>query len=105
MTDPARDLILTNQFSLTEFKTTNIGAAALRAMEKHAADMLRAANAGDPPVELLIPYLDDLICEGLYWRMVDRMIDEWLGPQYAKAGKKPVSRSMYGRARCYTLIT
>jgi hypothetical protein len=105
MTEPAGDLILTNPFSLTEFKTTNIGIAALSAIEKHADDMIRAADAGDPPVELLIPYLNNLICEGLYWRMVDRIIDEWLGPQYRQAGKKPVSRSVYGRARCYRRVT
>ena len=50
MTDFARDLILSDPFSMSEFKTTPVGIAATRAIEKHTAEMMSAINAGDPPI-------------------------------------------------------
>lgn len=105
MTDVPRDLILDNPFSLTEFKTTELGVAATRAIEQHADDIVRAAEAGEPPVALLIPDLDGLISEGLYWRMIERMIMERLGPRYEKSGRKPVNIGCHSRGRCYKLCS
>ena len=104
MTDFARDLILSDPFSLAEFKATDVGIAASRAIEKHTAEMMSAINAGDPPIWVLAPDLDHLICENLYWRMVDRMIAQWLGPQYEKAGNKSSTLSNRPRARCYKRV-
>jgi hypothetical protein len=98
------DLILNEPFSLAEFKTTQIGIVASQAIERCADDMLSAANAGEPPIAVIAPLLTDLICENLYWRMVDRMIAQWLGPQYEKAGNKSSTLSNRPRARCYKRV-
>lgn len=104
MTDFPRDLIMGGAPLLTGFRATDIGIAAARAIEQHADDLLRAADAGEPPVMLLISNLDHLICEGLYWRMVERMIAERLGSGYEKAGSKLVPIGCHRRARCYRRI-
>lgn len=104
MTDFPRDLIMGGSPSLTGFRTTDIGIAAARAIDDRADDIIRAADAGEPPVMVLIPDLDDVICEGLYWRMVERMIAERLGPGFEKAGSKLVPIGCHRRARCYKRV-
>jgi hypothetical protein len=104
MTDFPRDLIMGSSPSLTGFTTTDIGIAAECAIEKRADDIIRAADAGEPPVTVLIPDLDHLICEGLYWRMVERMVAERLGPGFEKAGSKLVPIGCHRRARCYKRV-
>lgn len=104
MTDFPRDLIMDGSPSLTGFRATDIGIAAARTIEERAHDIIRAADAGEPPVAVLIPDLDELICEGLYWRMVERMIAERLGPGYEKAGSKPVPIGCHRRGRCFRLV-
>jgi hypothetical protein len=105
MTDFPHDLIMGGSPSLTGFYATDIGVAASRAIERHADDLLRAADAGEPPVMVLKPAVDKMICEGLYWRMVERMIAERLGSSgYEKAGSKLVPIGFHRRARCYRRI-
>lgn len=101
MCEIARDGILTNPFSLDEFKLTNIGIAASVAFEKHAKEIMRAVDCGDPPLAVVAGELDALICEGLYWRMVERMLAEWLGPSFEKAGRKPLPITIHRRGCCY----
>ncbi|KQM19911.1 hypothetical protein [Novosphingobium sp. Leaf2] len=101
MTDFPRDLIMGGTPSLTGFKATDIGIVAVCAIERHADDIIHAVDAGEPPLAALIPDLDHLICEGLYWRMVERMIAERLGSDYEKAGSRSVPIACHRRARCY----
>ena len=105
MTDIPRDLIMGGTPSLTGFRATDIGIAASRAIERHADDIIHAANAGEPPVVVLIPDLDHLICEGLYWRMVERMIAERLGSDYEKSKSMAVPIGCHRRGRTYKRIT
>ena len=75
--------------------------------ELHAAtsaDIVRAADAGDPPISVLIPDLGDLISEGIYWRNLERAIEAWLTPSFEKAEKKPIGLTGLPRARCYRRI-
>ena len=95
------DLILNNPFSLEEFKISPVGVAASQAIAEHADQIIRAANAGAPPIGALASNLNHLIDEGLHWRMVERMISEWLGPQYETSGRKPVPMRIHRRGRCY----
>ena len=104
MTDFARDLILSDPFSLLEFKTTKVGTAATQAIERRASEIIRAVDAGDPPLWVLAPDLANLFCEGLYWRMVDRMIAEWLGPKYEATRSRSSATSERPRARCYKRV-
>ena len=104
MTDFPRDLIMGGSPSLTGFRGTDIGIAAARAIDERADDIIRAADAGEPPVTVLIPDLDHLICEGLYWRMVERMVAERLGPGFEKAGSNSVPIGCHRRARCYKRV-
>jgi hypothetical protein len=105
MTDVPRDLIMGSAPSMTGFHTTDVGVAASRAIEKHAAAIIRAADAGEPPVAVLIEDLDHLICEGMYWRMVERMITTRLGPDYEKASSKPVPIACHRRGRSYRRVS
>lgn len=105
MTDFPRDLIMGGLPSSTGFRTTDIGTAAARAIDERADDIIRAADAGEPPVTVLIPDLDHLICEGLYWRMVERMVAERLGPGFEKAGSKLVPIACHRRGRSYRRVS
>ena len=48
--------------------------AVVEAVSKRAEEIARAADAGEPPVTVLIPDLNELISEGFYWRSVERKI-------------------------------
>jgi hypothetical protein len=105
MTDFPRDLIMGGVPSMTGFLATDVGIAASRAIEKHATAIIRAADAGEPPVMVLIEDLDSLICEGLYWRMVERMVEQQLGAGYEKAKSKPVPIGCHRRGRSYQRVS
>ena len=79
-------------------------AAISAALARHADDIVRAADAGDPPISVLIPDLGDLISEGIYWRNLERAIEAWLTPSFEKAEKKPIGLTGLPRARCYRRI-
>lgn len=79
-------------------------AAITAALERHADDILRAADAGEPPISVLIPDLDDLISEGIYWRNLERAIEALLTPSFEKAERKPIGLTGLPRALCYRRI-
>ncbi len=79
-------------------------AAITAALERHAEEILRAADAGEPPISVLIPDLDDLISEGIYWRNLERTIEALLTPSFEKAERKPIGLTGLPRARCYRRI-
>jgi len=90
--------------SLADFHMKVVAEIAPRALERRTAEIIRAADAGQPPIVVLIPDLDHLICEGYYWRQVERMIRTLLEPDFMKAGSKPTSIGCHPRGRCYARV-
>jgi hypothetical protein len=75
-----------------------------QAIERRATEIIRAAEAGEPPVAVLIPDLDDLISEGFYWRRAEAMILKRLSSEFEVVGKKPLRLTGLPRGRCYRRI-
>jgi len=83
----------------------DLAEAVSHAVDKRAEDIIRAAEAGEPPVVVLIPDLNHLISEGFYWRSAERKIGALLAPNFEKADKKWVGLTGLARGRCYKRIT
>ncbi|MGJ8478713.1 hypothetical protein [Sphingobium yanoikuyae] len=83
----------------------DVADAVFRAVEERRDQIVAAADAGKPPVAMLIPDLDDLISEGFYWRRAEAAILELLRPNFEIAGKKPVNLTGLPRGRCYRRST
>jgi hypothetical protein len=88
-----------------QFVFPDVAAAVFRAIEERQDQIVAAADAGEPPVAVLIPDLVDLISEGFYWRRAEAAILELLRPDFEVAGKKPVNLIGLPRGRCYRRIT
>lgn len=91
-------------FSPEWFETDELGIAMRRALEQHDDDIARAADAGEPPVAVLVPALDDLIFEGIYWRWLEKTVEKRLTPGFEVMGKKPLSLTGLPRGRCYRRV-
>lgn len=92
-------------FSLEEFKTTEVGQAAAFAIEKHADEIVRVADLGLTPLNVVIPDLKALIDERLQWVKVDWMIRDWLAPNFEESGRRWVPTGMPHKGFCYTRIS
>lgn len=75
--------------------------AVSRAVEKRAEEIIGAADAGEPPVAVLIPDLHDLISEGFYWRSAERKIAALLAADFEQTDQKWVGLTGLSRGRCY----
>lgn len=91
--------------SLSPFMFPDVAVAVARAIEHRKDQIIAAAEAGEPPVAVLIPDLDDLISEGFYWRRAEAMVRELLSSDFEAIGKKPVNLTGLPRGRCYRRIT
>lgn len=83
----------------------DVAEAVSRAVDARADEIIRAADAGEPPVMVLIPDVGHLISEGIYWRNAERKIKALLTPAFETADKKWVGLTGLPRARCYKRIT
>ena len=81
-----------------------LGLAIAQAIRTHSDEIFRAADAGEPPIIVLIPAFDPIIDEAIYWRMADLMIGEWLGSGYERAGRKPVPMKGQSSGRCFSPV-
>lgn len=91
--------------SFGQFMFPDVADAVFRAVEKRRDQIVAAADAGKPPVAVLISDLNDLISEGFYWRRAEAAILELLRLNFEIAGKKPVNLTGLPRGRCYRRIT
>lgn len=98
-------LALDNPFSVAAFKTTLEGRAAWRVVEAHADEIICAAEAGDPPLSVVAPFLEGVIVERLHWKLCDKMIHDFLGSDFVQIGRILVSRGMPYYRACYARIT
>ena len=80
---------------------SEVAEAVSQAIATRAEDIIRAADAGEPPVAVLIPDLSELISEGFYWRQAERDIGKMLTPDFEKAGRKRVGLTGLTFGRCY----
>jgi len=83
---------------------SSLGQALGQAIRAQSDDIFRAADAGEPPITILISSFDLIIYEAGYWRMAERMIEEWLGSDYERAGRKPVPIRVQSRGRCFSRV-
>ncbi|MEC3950821.1 hypothetical protein [Sphingobium sp. HWE2-09] len=83
------------------FVFPDVAEAVSRAIDKRADEIIRAADAGEPPVTVLISDLGELIGEGIYWRNAERKIKALLTPAFETAGKKRVGLTGLAFGRCY----
>lgn len=90
--------------SQPEFMFPEVMEAVSRTIAAKTDEIIRAADAGEPPVMVLIPELGDMISEGFYWRRADAAIKSLLSAEFEVAGKKPVGLVGLPRGRCYRRI-
>lgn len=90
--------------SLEDFHTRVLNDIVPGALDQRAAEITQAADAGQPPIKVLIPDLDHLICEGYYWRRVEHLIQKFLEPSFKTAGRKPTSIGVHPSGRCYKRV-
>lgn len=91
-------------FSLEEFKITEVGQAATRAIEDHADEIVRVADLGLAPVNVVIPDLEPLINERLDWVRVEWMIRDFLTPSFEETGRMRVPTDLPHKGFCYTRL-
>jgi hypothetical protein len=91
-------------FSPEWFETDELGIAMRRALDQHDGDIVRAADAGEPPVVVLAPALDDLISESIYWRWLEKTVEKRLTPGFEVMGKKPLKLTSLPRGRYYRRV-
>lgn len=92
-------------FSAEDFKASEVGQAAARAIEEHKDEIVRNADLGLTPLAVVIPDLEGLINERLQWRMVDWMIRDWLAPNFEESGRMWVPTDEPHKGFCYTRIS
>jgi hypothetical protein len=86
------------------FVVSDVEKAVVEAVKKRAEEIMRAANAGEPPVAVLIPDLNDMISEGFYWRSAERKIAALLAADFKQTDRKWVGLTGLARGRCYKRI-
>lgn len=91
-------------FSLDEFKTTDVGQAAARAIERHADEIVRLADRGMTPLNALIADLEPLIDERLQWVKIEWMIRDWLRPNFTESGRRWVPTGIRMKGFHYTRV-
>lgn len=104
MTVPAHEDPMDRPFSLDEFKATDVGQAAARAIERHADEIVRVADLGQTPLSVLISELEPLINERLQWVKVEWMIRDWLTPNFTESGRRWVSSDLPHKGFHYTRV-
>ncbi|MCL6684104.1 hypothetical protein [Sphingomonas alba] len=87
-------------FSVAEFQRTKLGKAVLATIEEHADRIRSAADAGEPPISFFEGFVS-IVDERLHWSLIEWMIRDWLGPEYKRAGRKPVPLRTYRQGQCY----
>jgi hypothetical protein len=92
-----------NPFSVAEFRETKLGKTVLATIEKHADDIRSAADAGEPPIAFFTGFVP-IVDERLHWSLIEWMIRDWLGPEYERADRKPVTLRGYPRGQCYVRV-
>ena len=83
------------------YRTSELGLMISRAIETHADEIRRAADAGDAPISVIGSLLYEHIDENIYWRLAEKMIAELLGPDFEAAGRKDVPIRTYRRGRYF----
>lgn len=90
--------------SKSVFMYPDVIEAITRIIAERTDEIICAAEAGEPPVAVLIPDLSDMISEGFYWRRAEVAIKELLSENFEVVGKKLVGLTGLPRGRCYRRI-
>lgn len=92
------------RYAGVNFLYPELAQAVFQSITNRVDEIVAAADAGEPPVAVLIRDLGDLIHEGYYWRMVEREIAGILAPHFERVGRKPVAINLLRSGVCYRRI-